>query len=335
MESHMSVVKTENRAGHRQSRGRLTGRQQAAIRLAAATGDEIRRTFPEIAEEYRSGLTASELVVRHGLDQRYGVSLRTATAAVRNAIRGYSGHGYESYQGLIADRFERANLALAHDRRTGIEEYERKRGIHGLTREEKAAACRKGGLIRGPLSYRLRIGCHALPPELVREQCRRNASLGGKVGGLASVLAQGMVPYAPATPARIAEIEFAVRLATDPRYRGPVRANFTKIAAKVNGEFHAGAPRYTRITMKVALQRYRRHERSEARYPADPEMSFAERLACDPAYQFPARIKAVDIAREVNAEYHGGKPVRKPLGIRAAIQRYRRQSAGAAPPLLG
>jgi hypothetical protein len=143
-----------------------------------------------------------------------------------------------------------------------------------------------------------------------------------------------MVPYAPATPERIAEIEFACRLAADPRHRGPVRANFGKIAEKVNEAFHTGIPYYTRITMKIALQRHRRHERSAAGYPADPEMSFAESLARDPAYQFLARIKAAEIARKVNEEYHGGKPVRNPLGIRAAIQRYRRQKAGptACPP---
>lgn len=332
MESRIGMANAANRAGPNGviSR-RLTGDQLGAIRLAAGIGDEIRKNHPEIAEEYRSGLTASELVAMHGFDHRYGVSRRTATAAVRNAIRGYSGYGHETYEGLIADRTERESLALDHNRRTGVEVYEGKRGIHGFTREEKAAACRKGGLVRGPLSYQLRIGCHALPPEVVREQCRRIAALGGKAGGVASVVAQGMVPYAPATPERIAEIEFACRLAADPRYRGPARSNFGKIAEKVNEAFRAGIPHYTRITVKIALQRYRRHERSAAGSPADPEMSFAESLARDPAYQFLARIKAAEIAREVNAEYHGGRAVRNPLGIRAAIRRYRRRSQAPRP----
>jgi hypothetical protein len=331
MESHRSIAKAENRTGHDGIRSRrLTDQQVAAIRLAAEMGDAIRKSHPEIAEEYRSGLTASELVARHGFDRRHGVSRRTAVGAVRNAIGGYSGLCYEPYQGLIGDRTERENLALAHNRRTGVEEYQRKRGIHGLTREQKAAACRKGGLIRGPLSYRLRIGCHALPPEVVREQCRKIASLGGKAGGVASVVAQGMVPYTPAVPGRIAETEFAFRLAADPLYRGPVRANFGEIAEKVNEVFHAGIPHYTRITMKIALQRHGRHQRSRTGSPADPEMSFTDSLARDPAYQFPARIKAEEIARKVNQEYHGGKPVRNPLGIRAAIQRYRRQHEGSS-----
>jgi hypothetical protein len=81
--------------------------------------------------------------------------------------------------------------------------------------------------------------------------------------------------------------------------------------------------------MKLGLQRHRRHERSTTRYAADPEMSFAEMLAGDPDYQFPARIKAAEIARKVNEKYHGGKPIRNPLSIKAAIGRHRRQVSGS------
>ena len=328
MEFHRIVAKEENREGRDEIRShRLTGQQRAAIRLEAAIGDDLRKNCPELAEEYRSGLTAPMLVAKHGFEQRYGVSRLAVIGAVRNAIRGYSGYCYKSYPGLLTDRSEREKLALDHNRRTGMEVYEQRRGIHGLTREQKIAAGRKGGLIRGPLSYQLRIGCHARPPEDVCDQCRRIASFGGKAGGVASVVARGMVPYVPAPPGRVAEIEFAFRLATELRYRGPIRANFRKIADRVNEAFYAGFAHYTRITIKIALQRYRRHKRSGTGYHADLEMNFTEGLACDPAYQFPARIKAEEIARKVNEEYHGGKPIRNPVSIRAAIQRYRRQHA--------
>lgn len=324
----MNVVEMGNRVERVTMRSRgLTVQQLMAIRLAAEIGDEIRRSYPEIAEEYRSGQTAPMLVARHDFDRQYGVSRETAIDAVRNAIRGYSGGCHDPYPGLIADRSERENLALDHNRRTGMDVYERRVGIHGFTREQKTDACRKGGLVRGPLSYQLRIGCHALPPEVVREQLRKIASLGGKAGGVASVLARGMVPYVPAMPGRVAELEFASSLAAEARYRGPVRANFGKIAEKVNEAFHAGAPHYTRITMKIALQRCRRHEHSGVVYPPDPEMSFTAGLARDPAYQFLARMKAEEIAREVNEEYHGGKSVRNAVGIRAAIRRYKRLGA--------
>ena len=317
MESGMTINKAQNRVAYSaMPTRRLTCQQLGAIRLAAEIGDDIRKNYPEIAEEYRSGLTAPKLVARHGFDRRYGVSRQVAIDAVRNAIRGYSGPCHDHYDGLIADRSERENLAVAHNSQTGTELYEQKRGIHAMTREQKVAAGRKGGLIRGPLSYELRIGCHALSPEALREHCRRIAPLGGKAGGAASVVARGLVPYTPASPGRVAEIEFAFRLAADPRYLGPVRANFRRMAEKVNEVFHAGNPYYTRTTLKIALQSHRRHDRSAAESPADPEMSFAEKLTRDPAYQLPARIKAAEIARKVNEEYHGGRPVRNPLSIR-------------------
>lgn len=139
MEAHASVTRRKTRVGRNGIRtGQLTDRQQAAVRLAAGIGDDIRKTCPEVAEEYRNGLTASESVARHGFDRRYGVSQPAAITAVRTAIRGYSGRCYESYPGLIADKSEGENLAFAHNRRTGIEVYERRLGIQGLTREQKA-----------------------------------------------------------------------------------------------------------------------------------------------------------------------------------------------------
>ncbi len=327
--SEMSGPNSENRAGPNEVRShRLTSEQVKAIWLAAEIGEDIRKKYPEIAEEYRSGLTAPKLVERHGFDRGYGVSRHVASDAVRAAIRGYFGYCHKHYHGLIEDRSERERLAFAHNSQTGTELYERKLGIHALTHAQKVECGRKGGLIRGPLSYRLRIGCHALPREVLREHCRRIAPLGAKAGGLASVVARGLLPYMPATPGRVAEIEYAFGLATDPRYLGPIRANYRKMAEKVNDMFHAGKPRYTRTTLKIALQRHRRHKRSTAKSPAGPEMSFAEELAHNPAYQLPARIKAAEIACKVNEEYHGGKPVRNPLSIRAAIKRYRRRNAG-------
>ena len=305
----------------------LTSQQQSAIRFEAALGDQIRHDYPRLAEEYRMGLTAPRLVDQYELDARFGVTRRSAVAAVRNAIRGYEGYFHDSYEGLISDKLERANLALAHNRQTGIEAYQHGKGIHALTRAEKVDVGRKGGLIRGPLSYRLRIGCHALPPEMLRAHCRRIAPLGGKTGGAASALAKGLVLYLPGTEMRYSELEFAYRLATNPQYQGPVRANFNKIAEKINEIFYNGEPQYTRTTLKIALQRYRRQARSGSQHGTDPKMSFAQKLASDPAYQIAPRIKMELIAQRVNTEYHGGQSVRNAISIRAAIQRYRRQLA--------
>ena len=67
MESYSSVAQVENRAGDdERTSGKLTGEQVAAIRLAAEIGDDIRKKYLEIAEMYRSGLTAPKLVAIHG-----------------------------------------------------------------------------------------------------------------------------------------------------------------------------------------------------------------------------------------------------------------------------
>lgn len=301
----------------------ITIQQVSAIRFEAALGNQIKGEYPQFAEEYRSGLTAPKLVEKYAIDKRYGVNARTGIAAVRYAIRGYDGYFHDFYNGLIPTASERTNLASAHNRQTGIEASLQKKGIHALTREQRADCGRKGGLISGPLSYWLRIGCHALSPEILREHCRKIAPLGGKAGGRLSALAQGMVLYVPATLTRCSEMEFAFLLATNPLYLGPVRANFKKIAEKVNEVFEDCSPLYTRTTLKIALQRYRRQARSAGHVGTDPEVLFAAKLASHPAYQLAPRLKAEQIAGKVNDEYHEGRLVRNAMSIRAAIRRHR------------
>ena len=116
----LQTVNTEKRAELIRTSSRLTGLQAKAIRLAAETGRDIRIKFPEIAGEYRSGLTAPKLAVKYGFDVRYGTNRRTAISAVRHALRGYNGRFTETYEGLIRDRSEQQQLALAHNRQTAL-----------------------------------------------------------------------------------------------------------------------------------------------------------------------------------------------------------------------
>lgn len=61
----LQIINTEKRAEFKEISSRLNGLQVKAIRLAAETGHDIRQKFPEIAGEYRSGLTAPQLVVKY------------------------------------------------------------------------------------------------------------------------------------------------------------------------------------------------------------------------------------------------------------------------------
>ena len=301
----------------------LTVRQKLAIALAARVGDDIKRRHPEVADHYRGGLTAPRIVVRYDFPGRYGISLRIATTAVRNAIGGYHGLFYPPYEGLIADSSERQRLARQHESQSGLDAYVLKRGVHALTRDQIVACGGMGGAVGGPLTHRLGIGCHGLPPEVLRDHCRRIAPLGGKAGGLASVVSRGLVPFLPASPDRPSELEFIVRLASDPAHRGPIRTDYVKLAAAVNERFHAGRERYTHVTIKTALSTLRRRGQSPDRSLA-PDLAFALDLSGDDVYQLPARVNVVEIARRVNEEYHQGRPVRSGPAVKNALQRHRK-----------
>jgi len=210
MESHGSVAKAENRA-EAQRDSRPADRQTAG---GDSAGSSDRRRASEkssgkIAEEYRSGLTGFGVGdQRHGFDS-FGMewSRRTAVAAVRAAIRGLllataMSPTRRTDRGQIRTREPGARSQPADgDRRVPTEHADSRTDSPS---ESKAEACRKGGLIRGPLSYRhFGIGCHALPPEVVREQCRRIASLGGQGGRRGFRGGQGQWSHTgPATPGR-------------------------------------------------------------------------------------------------------------------------------------
>ena len=51
MESQPSFSNAENSIGQNARSRRVTGEQQAAIRLAAEIGDDLRKNCPELAEE--------------------------------------------------------------------------------------------------------------------------------------------------------------------------------------------------------------------------------------------------------------------------------------------
>jgi hypothetical protein len=121
----------------------------------------------------------------------------------------------------------------------------------------------------------------------------------------------------------MSELEFVIRLASNPHYQGPVRASFKRIAEEINDVYYGGTPHYTRVTLKIALQRHRRQRRMTDPSLAELDLTFAYRLTLTPVYQIAARVKAVEIAREVNEEYHEGKPVRSAMSITAAIRRQR------------
>jgi hypothetical protein len=102
-----------------------------------------------------------------------------------------------------------------------------------------------------------------MPPEALREHLRRIAPFGWKSGGIASVLAKGLIPFAAETADRMSKIEFVSHLALslDPAYQIPARIKAAKIARKVNEEYHGGTPVRNSLSIRSAISRYWKHRR--------------------------------------------------------------------------
>ena len=85
--------------------GELIENRRGAIRLAVTLGRQLQTDMPIIADKYRNGMFAREIVEEHGITKRYNASSSVAIAAVRYAISGYKGDSScPAYEGLIKNQ---------------------------------------------------------------------------------------------------------------------------------------------------------------------------------------------------------------------------------------
>jgi hypothetical protein len=153
-------------------------RQFLGIKFSVKRGYEYKRDYPEIAQLYRDGYTASQICDEMGIEP-----IKTNLNAVLYALRGNSNPGYgKIYEGLIpedessvlglrnkstggqrggAERVRRCiEEGLApipftpeelsrYGKRGGNKNLEKRLGIHGLSGEETIKNARKGAETRG------------------------------------------------------------------------------------------------------------------------------------------------------------------------------------------
>lgn len=144
----------------------LDDQQKSAIRLSLRLGKVIQEKFPEVADDYRAGLSHTKLVATYGIQDLFGIDIKVAQEAVRRAIVGYAGDmeiasEVEPYRGLIEDTSELERIADEHHRAAGVavgEAYgsrngkitaEHGTGVHGMSYEEKRKAGQKGRAAQG------------------------------------------------------------------------------------------------------------------------------------------------------------------------------------------
>ena len=222
----------------------LTVEQLFAIRRAGEVGKRLQEDFPEIADRYRNGMTLPEISLEYCIQELYDTTSRdVARNAVRDALRGYD-FDEISYPGLIEDDEERRNIGLEHMRENGKANYEMRKGIHGLTPEQRSETSRKSG----KTLYETRKGIHGLTPEQLSENGRKGAT------------AIGFVPWVPAEETNehytFSEVETALRLAQCPEYRRGSLIKNAKIADELNVIFHNEGPVRTESAVGSQLRKY-------------------------------------------------------------------------------
>ncbi|MBI4983492.1 hypothetical protein HZC32_02510 [Candidatus Woesearchaeota archaeon] len=136
----------------------ITPEQFVAMKLTREIGLGIKTQFPEVADDYRNGLFASQIVDKYSLDTVFQINKYIAQKAVGCAIRGFEGGmGIEAYKGLIEDDKSLEMLAQEHRQKCGEESGNRSFlesfGLYGLTLEEAREKNRRGGKTAGNKVY--------------------------------------------------------------------------------------------------------------------------------------------------------------------------------------
>jgi len=225
--------------------GELIENRRGAIRLAVTLGRQLQTDMPIIADKYRNGMFAREIVEEHGITKRYNASSSVAIAAVRYAISGYKGDSScPAYEGLIKNAIELERLALEHHERCGKETLKQGKGVYSLTKEEKVAI--------GEKQYKDKKGIHAQTREERRELSKKG------------VIALGFISWTEGDNWLIpSEIGYTYWLTQQPeniRKEQPMkgRPDLDIVKRRVNDTYHEGRPVRTKRTLLLALNRHKR-----------------------------------------------------------------------------
>ena len=141
----------------------LSDPQKAGIIHSINLGRELQKGTPDLAADFKSGLTLDQIVEKHNLQTKLGASLSTARNAVWFALKGYGEEirfaGAEPFDGLvnpeeyelIAQQHRREASAKTgrSNRESGLRQFAEKKGIHAQTPEERQALIRSSALARG------------------------------------------------------------------------------------------------------------------------------------------------------------------------------------------
>lgn len=228
-----------------------------ARRFAAERGLMLQRESPEIAVNYRKGMTLRELVAQYRIVERFDLEPEQQTLAINIVYRALAGSSYPEpkYEGLLTPR-ERRRIGRQHIRRTaranGKHVQELGVGIFAATPEERRRYASIGGKVGGARVKELGVGYCGLTPEERREASRKGT------------IALGLAHW------ERDELAVAYLLSQNPEYQDPrsgCGVRHRKVAAQLNTLFHE--ERVVRSGNAVSAM-WRRHQTRIQDITGDP-----------------------------------------------------------------
>src|SRR3989344_4647842 len=135
----------------------LTREQIGGIRLTREIGSRLQKDFPEIADDYRNGMTSPEIIQKYKIHLRYGITIQIAKESVYCALYGNEGgFGTVPYKGLFSER-ERKRVSGEHAQiyhsAGGRKTLELRVGVHGRTAEQRKEDHKKIISVKGEVSW--------------------------------------------------------------------------------------------------------------------------------------------------------------------------------------
>jgi hypothetical protein len=211
------------------------------MQKVAELADVIIREHPEIADDYRAGLTQPEIAFKHSLHK--GVTVKVARMAVGRALKTLIPDEEEMEKLSKAIMFETAKKnGRQSGFKGGMSTFKAKVGIFALSEEEK-----------------IRIAKYAnecLTPEVRRQIIQTMLAKEGKIQWITNLVE-------PASGFN--EIDYLLSLTKNPEYIIQNGSNkgcndSIKIAAKLNEVFHQNRQVRTSIAVRTQLVRLRLKE---------------------------------------------------------------------------
>ncbi len=215
----------------------LDNRQVRIILWKIRVGRQIKKVFPEIAEDFRKGEKYRDIVVKYDLVSEFNIPEEVALGAIKYAIRGYNrelgAQAGEPYEGLVEDSEELKKLTKKRLVNTGKGIYERGVGIFTLTTKQLRAQGHK----TGTKMYDEKKGMFARTPEQIREHLESISD--------SATIAKGFVPWDDD------ETRCAYRLSQQ-------EIRNEAIADKINKTYHDGKPVRSAGSLNTMLWRLKK-----------------------------------------------------------------------------